>query len=354
MAALKLEDLGKRDNLETFLGKWERGETFTFTDGKKKKLKLYREDIAKILRGAVKGDANSLKLFRTKEIRELLPLTSMEKTAEFGGKGAGNKPTGTVKYGRLAALDLSKYDTTQFLTISTLFSQGKLVSTIKEASDVKAVSDFNTALDSVLDDSAGLTLTIAGFRFTNIIGCIPVTNGEPKADIVLVKIDVKKKALTPAAFISYKMGTDAKGFQQYSGLSEKSSPVIFKHAETKQFFKKLAANNKRDVTKDEFQIIKDKSIIGKAVWGLNYGSVDYDIDNVHFLAQGEVSISGNRLVYSHTHKNGDFKFTKEYEPVFGARNTPGRNNKGPDGIDVANYRIGIFPRAYRTKWLQDP
>lgn len=353
MKALSLVELKKRNNLDTFLEKWKAGEKFTFLTGSEKALPKYTATFAKLLRDAVAGDAAAKKALGTEQGRKIIPLTSLAKTAEFGGSGGGKQVTGSVKYGRLSALKLTEFDTSAFLTISTPFASGKLVTTIKEASDVKAVSDFNMALDKILDDPDGMNLTVAGFRFTNIIGCIPVTNGEPKADLVLVKIDNKKHRLIPAAFISYKMGTNAKGFQNYSGLSDKSSPEIFKHKETKQFYKTLESNNKRNVTTDAYQVIKDKMIIGKSVWGMDYGSAEYHVDNVHFLAQGEVSISGGRVTYSHVHKNGDFNFSKEYQPVFGARRTTGRNNHGPDGIYVTGYRIGIFPRAYRTSWLSD-
>ena len=277
-------------------------------------------------------------------------LSDFKKTAEFGGKTVSARSGNAVYYGRLAHLDLSKYDLRSFSTISTPFSQGTLVTTIKETSDVFAVSDFNTALNRVLDQPEGITLTCENFRFENVIGCVPVTNGEPKADLVLVGMDPQNMALRPVGYVSYKMGARAKDFQNYSGLSEKSSPYIFQHPETKKFYETLRDFSDKNVYPDSYQIIQDARIIGMAVWGMDYGK-SFGVNNCHFIAQGTVTISGSQLSYTHSHKNGDFNFSKEYTPVFGARYATGRTNKGPGNISVKNYRIGIFPRAYRTSWL---
>lgn len=277
-------------------------------------------------------------------------LSDFKKTVEFGGKSVSATSGNAVYYGRLADLDLSKYDLRSFSTISTPFSQGVLVHNIKETSDVFAVSDFNKALNQVLDRPEGITLTCENFRFENVIGCVPVTNGEPKADLVLVGMDHHAMKLLPVGYLSYKMGARAKDFQNYSGLSEKSSPYIFQHPETKKFYETLRNFSEKSVYPDSYQIIEDSGIIGMAVWGMDYGKA-FGVNNCHFIAQGTVTISGSRLSYTHSHRNGDFNFSKEYTPVFGARYATGRTNKGPGNISVKNYRIGIFPRAYRTSWL---
>jgi hypothetical protein len=38
--------------------------------------------------------------------------------------------------------------------------------------------------------------------------------------------------------------------------------------------------------------------------------------------------------------------TGGYDPVFGARYTPGRGNVGPNDIRIKDMRLGIFPMAY--------
>lgn len=265
-------------------------------------------------------------------------------------KGA-QKTASSARYGALAKLDFSAFDISNFSDVSSSFvSSSKLVNSIKEASDVKCVSDFNDALEPYLDNSfKGVTLSLGGYTFKNVLGCIPVTNGEPKADVVLVCRRGQK--LIPDCYLSYKMGRDAKGFQNYSGLSEKSSSYIFNHPETLEFYTKLHMLSKANKKEEVYQIIKDKKIIGMSVWGMDYGKGGYGVNNCHMIAQGEIRISGKRATYSHVNTNGDFSFDKTYQPVFGARYASGRNNKGPDGMNADNFRIGIFPRAYRSAWL---
>lgn len=264
----------------------------------------------------------------------------------------GAKKTGSsADYGILAKIDLKNFNTKAFKDISAEFARGELVTSIKEASDVKCVSDLNNLITGTIkNDLKGITVSILGFRFQSIIGCIPVTNGEPKADVVLVSH--KNKVLTPVCFISYKMGRTAKDFQGYSGLSEKSSPFIFNHAETYDFFKKLSTLSSHGSSEEIYQVIKDKDLYGKAVWGMDYPSSAFGINNCHMIAQGEPTLSGSVLKYDHMQKNGDLSFDNSYQPVFGARYATGRNNKGPNGLTAKNYRIGIFPRAYRTAWLK--
>lgn len=347
MSTLAPAELFKYDTrVSTFLEKYKNGDPFELTAGGTIVL-LYQKNIADIIKN--KDVVAARKILLLGKDKQNYKLGDLKKTAEFGGKG-GKKSGSSVYYGRLGDLKLSKYDTTSFLDISTQFASGELVTSIKEASDVIAVSDFNKALNDALDNPDGMTLSSEGFRFKNVIGCIPVTNGEPKADVVLVGIDNKNKKLFPTAYISYKMGSRAKDFQNYSGLSEKSSSYIFNHKETKKFYETLAKFSKQKLHPDVYQIIKDEKIIGMSVWGMDFGRT-YGINNCHFIAQGQVTISGGRLSYTHSHKNGDFNFDKEYQPVFGARFASGRNNKGPGGIQVSNYRIGIFPRAYRSSWL---
>lgn len=265
-------------------------------------------------------------------------------------KGAKKTASGAY-YGLLGTIDLSVFDTSSFMKVCLTFTSGKLVNNIKEASDVKCVSDFNKAIEKYLDPSfKGIDLSIGGFTFKNIIGMIPVTVGEPKADVVLVSREGNK--LIPTCYLSYKMGTDAKGFQNYSGLSEKSSPYIFNHSETIKFYTTLAALSVADKKEEVFQIINDEKIIGMSVFGMDYGKTSFGVNNCHLIVQGEVSISGSRFSYTHIHKNGDMNFDKTYQPVFGARYASGRNNKGPNGLNNKNYRIGIFPRAYRSSWLK--
>ena len=299
---------------------------------------------------------------KTSEILSLFPGSTVTKDRPNDVKLPGGftilvKPAKDAKktgssayYGLLENIDLTAFKLNSFSKVSTEFASGKLVTNIKEASDVKCVSELNEEIVKASKGNLeGITLKIHGFTFTGVIGCIPVTNGEPKADVVLVC--KRNGELVPDCYISYKMGSTAKDFQNYSGLSEKSSSYIFNHKETLKFYQTLANMSSSGIKGDVFQIIEDRKIMGLSVWGMDYGQSSYGINNCHFIAQGSPSISGNNLKYTHSQKNGDFNFDKTYQPVFGARYTPGRGNKGPGGLKVDNFRIGIYPRAYRSRWL---
>lgn len=318
---------------------------------------------SKTIRVDIPVNSVSLRLQKTKEIMALFANSAVTKDRPYDIKIPGGftilvKPAKTARkvgsranYGLLEKIDFSDYNLTKFVNISREFAGGNLVSSIKEASDVKVVSDLNEEIQRVSGKSLdGITLKINGFTFNNVIGTIPVTNGEPKADIVLVCKDKGKGELYPDGFISYKMGSAAKDFQNYSGLSEKSSPYIFNHNETYEFFKMLSDMSNNNIKEDIYRPIIDKHIIGLSVWGSDFGKA-FGINNCHFIAQGEVSIMGQTLNFTHTQKNGDFQFDRTYEPVFGARYAANRGNKGPRGLTAQNFRIGIFPRAYRSKWL---
>jgi hypothetical protein len=265
-------------------------------------------------------------------------------------KGAKKVASGAY-YGNLEKTDLSMFNLSRFSKVSTEFASGKLVTSIKEASDIKCVTELNEEIVKISKGNLdGIELKIHGFTFRNVIGAIPVTNGEPKADVVLVCRG--DGFLYPDCYLSYKMGSTAKDFQNYSGLSEKSSHYIFNHKNTLEFYKMLENMSRSGIKEDVYMEIKDDKIIGLSVWGMDYGQSSFGVNNCHFIAQGSPSISGSNLKYTHSHKNGDLKFDKYYQPVFGARYATGRGNKGPGGIKADNFRIGIFPRAYRSKWVQ--
>lgn len=265
----------------------------------------------------------------------------------------GAKKTGSgAYYGYLGNLNLQLYDTKAFRNVSSFVVNGKLSNDIKEASDIKCVSELNELITPMLKSNPqGIRLTVCGYRFDNIVGCLPVTDGEPKADVVLVA--QKGKVLTPVCFLSYKMGSNAKGFQNYSGLSEKSAPFIFNHAESLKFYKEMQTLAQHGGKVEHYQKIVDPMIKGKSVFGMDYPSSKFGVNNCHAIIQGEPRISGTTLTYTYMHKNGDMRFDKEYEPVFGSRTASGRGNVGPGGISFTGYRIGIYPRAFRSAWLQD-
>jgi hypothetical protein len=262
-----------------------------------------------------------------------------------------NEKFGSVYYGILGKLNLSEMDTSELREVDSSFSNTKkLPKTLKEKSDIAGISDFNKKLEAVTKTSNGVDLRIGKFKVQNVVGVIAVVGKEPKTDYVMVSKEGKK--LYPSFYISYKMGTSAKDFQNYSGISEKTSDLIWQHKETKKFFKVLQTMTEMKQMEEHKQEISDTDIIRQSMYGQDYGK-KYGLDNVNILAQGDVRIAADgRVSFSHMIENGTVPDKRDpYHPVFGARLATGRGAKTPFGTTITGFRIGIFPRAYRTRWM---
>lgn len=97
MASLTIADLRKRNNLEVFLAKWKNNDDFMLTNKQVRKLPPYHEQTAEILRMAVAGNTKAVSLVtRDKVIRELLPLSTLQKTGEFGSRGGAGGGAGVA------------------------------------------------------------------------------------------------------------------------------------------------------------------------------------------------------------------------------------------------------------------
>lgn len=270
-------------------------------------------------------------------------------------KGAGGSKTNTTKgrvyYGLLGKLNLDGMDVTALAEVDAAFASSKrLPKTLKEVSDMQGISDFNTKLEAIAKGGNGVDLRIGTFRVANAVGVMAVVGKEPKTDYVIVSKHGNK--LHPSFYISYKMGTSAKDFQNYSGISEKTAQYIWKHAETKRFFKTLQMMSENAALEEHKAEINDRKIIQYSMYGQDFGGA-HGLDNVNILAQGEMRITpGGVVTYSHMIPNGTVPpRTSPYYPVFGARLATGRGAKTPFGTTVTGFRIGIFPRAYRSKWM---
>lgn len=268
-----------------------------------------------------------------------------------GTGGGAKKTTGRVYYGLLGKLNLKDMDVSAMSEVDSLFASSKrLPPTLKEVSDMKGISDFNKKLEAVCETSNGKTLKIGKFKIENAVGVMAIVGKEPKTDYVIVSKDGNR--LYPSFFISYKMGTTAKDFQNYSGISEKTSALIWGHGETKKFFKTLQMLSENRVSEEVKQEINDNHIIQHSMYGQDFGKA-FGIDNVNILAQGAVAIGKDGTVhFSHMIVNGTIPPRQSpYFPVFGARVATGRGAKTPFGTTITGFRIGIFPRAYRSKWM---
>jgi hypothetical protein len=200
-----------------------------------------------------------------------------------------------------------------------------------------------------------ITIVAGKHTFVDIYGANKV-EGTPKADIALVTYDGKKKKFVDVCFISHKMGRDASGFQQYSGITTKAdgdkSGSISKDSNVVDFLKTLSKFHSAVVdAKERFmRVVKDKALIGKAVYGPQFGETKYGIDNIHLIGQGDVEFvaSGkkHKLDFTaHVSYNPDVKefMSGDYTTIIAARYTSGRNYES-EGKTYSSVRVLIMPK----------
>ena len=161
--------------------------------------------------------------------------------------------------------------------------------------------------------------------------------GTPKADFSL---DAGEQELI---FISHKDGSTAKDFQQYGGLQG-----LNRYPEVKAFVEDV-----RELTGGQLQKgqsfrrkLTDDEVKRKAVYGLDFGSGKFGINNCQILLQGPLkldALNDGTYLLGATHKvitpaipSGD------YEPYLYVTFRSDRNNEG-----IKDARFGVYPEAYK-------
>jgi hypothetical protein len=200
-----------------------------------------------------------------------------------------------------------------------------------------------------------ITVQAGKHIFKDIYGANKV-EGTPKADIALVTYDAKTKKFKDVCFISHKMGKDASGFQQYSGITTKAdgakAGAISKDKTVVAFLDNLTAFHEAVVGGKErfYRTIKDKNLIGKAIYGPLYGASQFGIDNIHLIGQGDAVFrkTGEKHVLdfsAHAVYNPDIADFKkdDYTAIIGARYSSGRNYESK-GKTYSGVRVLIMPK----------
>jgi hypothetical protein len=199
-----------------------------------------------------------------------------------------------------------------------------------------------------------ITVQAGKHVFKDIYGANKV-EGTPKADIALVTYDAKSKKFKDVCFISHKMGTDASGFQQYSGITTKAdgakSGSISKDKTVVAFLDTLTGFHEAVGGKERFyRTIKDKNLIGKAIYGPLYGASQFGIDNIHLIGQGDAKFTktGEKHVLdfsAHAVYNPSVAYfmKDDFTAIIGARYSAGRNYESK-GKTYRNVRVLIMPK----------
>ena len=297
MAALSPKELFKYDwRREIFLKKYKNKEPFELVGNSKIVFVINKEIVSIVEKGNNPNALTKLGLVGTDG--KIYSFSKLEKTKEFGGKGAG---FGTTK----EDIELTRLQE-QIL---------KLKKELKSATVPIRVGNK--------------TFQVAGAASTP---------GTPKSDFHLVDDDGIE-----CVWISHKDGRTAKDFQQWGGMTE---TIIKNHPEVKKFAKDVYDKFNGEIPRATTvaRKIKDRRLKNLSVYGVDYGK-SLGQQNVSVLIQGPVNLVKNgksfKFASNHVHYNGE-DMTRDFEPVLMAIYKGDRNN-----FDVKGARFAIQPLGSR-------
>lgn len=297
-------DLTKRggDRVLTFLSKISSGQSFQTSKGEvvldPSAYDLIKDDMRsrgfRFTFDGIVSNGNRIKLEYPKDFL---------KTPEFGGKGKGS---GTVA---------------------------------EDAALLQFKDELERALAYTEENFIPLKINKRIVNCAGIISTPQLGRRAPKSDFSVIDENGKE-----VGWISHKDGSSPTHFQNYGGLTDpsfKSNEEVFsfvKVVSELQFVPKVSA----------FRYVKDKEIICKSIYGLDYGSSPGH-ENVDEFHQGPMILQKEKDHYiitsNHKGLNGDLpQEGSGYECIYYARYASDRGNKFRD-IIVKNARIGVFPRA---------
>lgn len=303
MAGLSPKELEKRNNFDIFISRVRTGKDFTIAEGKGKKVKLDRtiaEEVKSVgdFEKYRQGSSIVLPTSNNNEIR----LTQLYKDSEFSGR-------------------------TQRTT----------------AAEDAEVKSLNEQLKKIMEDTGVDYVTVKVGKKTYNVVSVTSTPGTPKSDFSFVDVNGR-----PVGHISHKDGSNPRGFQQWSGTSQRVEPGIFAHRETQAFIQELKQMfpNGLPPASTLGRKIKDERLKKMAVYGSQFGSVP-GINNVDVTLQGTVKLVKQGTIYkltgsAHENANGSI-IGGGYEPIFLAVYKGDRSDHGIKGA-----RITINPREGRT------
>lgn len=206
----------------------------------------------------------------------------------------------------------------------------------------------------------GFTLYMDGRHKAEHVVDIIQPRGTPKADFAI--IDKKGRQV---GFISHKDAGGAKAFQQYGGITPRSSKLdklgtnqMIK--EVDQFIQDLEehlrVNPEDEKVSRIYRPVKSKALVAFSIFGPEITTRQFGLDYVNIIGQGEAIIEpfkdGYNLTFSESTHHGDksvaWAMRGQMQAVLIARRSPGEN-RGMQGIKtrvrVEGRRGMIAPKA---------
>ena len=301
--SLKRPNLLKNSpRLQAFIAKIEKGEPFVLAGQDTPSVVLKKDpEVLNNLKKGIIPDKFELDDGRT------VRLTGLEKTSEFGGKGAG----------------------------------------FSTRDEDAALAKINEMLEQMKQGKSEVNLVI-GDKTVPVAKFVS-TPGHPKSDFHAVDASGNE-----VAWISHKKGSKAKDFGQWGGMSDREMKAVYTNMpEAKEEILKFA-KDVIDMTGGVIpnattyaRKIQNGKLRGIAIYGNGFGG-ERGQQNVDLILQGEPVFKGNRLVATGSaHTNGE-RLEDEFEPVLMAMYKGDRDNFGVKGA-----RFSIYPAGGRkiTKWI---
>lgn len=290
--------------------------------------------------GTVKGP---VKLDKKQKIGN---LTVDPKDIHYMMKGSGFKATFTGKHAETNVKVTVTYPK-DFYKTPDFGGKGEGSGTAAEDAELTL---FRSELESLLAKLKvpAIKLKIGG-RTVECAGIISTPNPggrAPKADFSIV--DLKGNQV---AWISHKAGSKASHFQQYGGLSDDT--WYHTNNDAVAFVKDLATLRPEGLSQKESiaRVVKDKTGIGRAIYGKDYGKSQRGIHNVDEFHLGNMKLQKKGMVYEITslHKglNGDIP-DGDFTAIYFARYTSDRGAKF-GSLFVNKARLGVFAIAKAPK-----
>lgn len=182
----------------------------------------------------------------------------------------------------------------------------------------------------------------------NVVGSMgaPGAAKDPKADVVFV--DENRNLV---GYTSLKEGTNVKNFQQWGGLSKIKDPEIDIFIDKLKAY--LSSKGLNGVPQGEtiWSEMNSTTLKNKVAWGLQFGTSNFDIENVEFIIQGAPRVSEVRsggkvhakLDVSHLidrHNNEIVSSQSSYRPIFCALFRNDRSDFGVNKTRIFAYAFG--------------
>lgn len=299
MASLSVSELAKRNNFNIFLSRIRTGKEFKLDNGSGQGVKLSKNILKELTTIA---NFNKFKqgqsIVLVTESGQNVRLTELYKDSEFSGR-------------------------TQATTAQ------------EDAQIVRINQQLNVIFDKIGSEIIPLKVGATTYQ----VGLCESTPGTPKCDFHF------KGVSGYVGHVSHKAGDGARAFQQWSGTSQRSEPLIFAHPETQAFISTLQDMFPNGIPPATTvgRKIQDENLKKMAVYGSGYGGIKGE-NNVDVTMQGVLSVQNRGRYYELTcsgHKlnNGD-RISGTYEPVFLAVYKGDRSDHGIKGARVIIQPIG--------------